>query len=178
MRDSMGMELLIGNNGASQHWVNCDYCPMHSARELAEYNSRGEIAYMDHKAQQATTYIQDHRRWFAWMCGRRALYLWTGYWSFDRNYLAGEPLDPANIPVATSLSLLAFLGVVLAWRRKPFEAVRYGVVLLVYPLMYYFVNPGAYRLRPLDPVIVILGCYAILSLRKQVGKVADRVADA
>jgi hypothetical protein len=71
------------------------------------------------------------------------------------------------------LSLLAFSGFVLAWRRKPFEAIRYGVVLLVYPLMYYFVNPGAYRLRPIDPLIVILGCYAILSLRKQVGDGAD-----
>lgn len=161
MRDSMGMELLIGNNGSSRHWVNCDYCPMHSARELAEYDSQGELAYMDHKAQQAKAYIHAHPGWFLWMCGRRALYLWTGYWSFDRSYLAEEPLDPANIPVATCLSSLAFLGVFFAWRRKPWEAVRYGMVLLVYPFMYYVVNPGAYRLRPLDPLLAVLGCYAV-----------------
>ncbi|MGD0801994.1 MAG: glycosyltransferase family 39 protein [Terracidiphilus sp.] len=170
MRDSMGMELLIGNNGYSQHWVNCEYCPMHNARELAEYNSVGELAYMSHKSRQAKTFIRDNPRWFVWMCGRRALYLWTGYWSFDHDYLLGEPLDPFNIPVATSLSLLAFLGVFFAWRRNPHEAMRYGVVLLIYPLMYYFVNPGAYRLRPIDPVIVILGSYAILRLFKRVGE--------
>jgi hypothetical protein len=27
--------------------------------------------------------------------------------------------------------------------------------------MYYFVHPEAYRMRPLDPFIAILGCHAI-----------------
>jgi 4-amino-4-deoxy-L-arabinose transferase-like glycosyltransferase len=178
MRDSMGMELLIGNNGYSRHWVNCEYCPMHNPRELAEYTNVGEIAYMAHKSIQAKTYIHDHPSWFVWMCGRRALYLWTGYWSFDPDYLAGESLDPANIPVATSLSLLAFIGLVLAWRHKPFETMRYGVILLVYPLMYYFVNPGAYRLRPIDPVIVVLASYVIVTWRDRVNKARQLKAAA
>jgi 4-amino-4-deoxy-L-arabinose transferase-like glycosyltransferase len=164
MRDSMGMELLIGNNGYSKHWVNCDYCPMHSARELDEYNTRGELAYMDHKMVQAKGYITTHPSWFVWMSGRRALYLWTGYWSFDSEYLKGEPLDPANVPVATCLSLLAFLGVIFAWRGNRYESIRYGGILFIYPLMYYFVNPGAYRMRPIDPLIELLGCYAIVTM--------------
>jgi 4-amino-4-deoxy-L-arabinose transferase-like glycosyltransferase len=160
MRDSMGLEMYLSNNGYSFHWRSGSYHPNHNPRELAEYNA-GELAFMDHKAAQTASYIHAHPGWYAWMSARRALYLWTGYWSFDPAYLAQEPLDPVNIPVASSLSLLGFLGVIIAWRRQPFEAIRYGGLLFLYPLMYYFVHPEAYRMRPLDPFLVILGSGAI-----------------
>jgi 4-amino-4-deoxy-L-arabinose transferase-like glycosyltransferase len=174
MRDSMGLEMWLGNNGDSQHWRSGNLHPNHDAAELAEYNS-GELAYMAHKAQQAHSYIHSHPRWYAWMCARRALYLWTGYWSFSSSYLAGEPLDVANVPVCTCMTLLGFIGLFLAWRRHPFEAFRYGGVLFLFPLLYYFSHPEAYRMRPVDPLIVILGCYAILRWRGQAGEDADSI---
>jgi len=172
MRDSMGLEMWMGNNGRSLHWTNNDIHPLHDAGELAEYTT-GELAYMDHKAELAKAYIHSHPRWYAWMSARRALYLWTGYWSFDPRYLAMEPTDPENIPFVTGMTLLAVLGVFLAWRRRPFEAIRYGGVLFLFPLMFYFIHPEAYRMRPLDPLFVILGCYAILTLRRRTGKDAE-----
>jgi hypothetical protein len=39
--------------------------------------------------------------------------------------------------------------------------------------MFYFIHPEAYRMRPLDPLFVILGCYAILTLRRRTGKDAE-----
>jgi len=164
MRDSMGLEMWLGNNGNDLHWTNNDLNPLHDARELADYNV-GELAYMDHKMQQAKAYIHDHPRWYEWICVRRAVYLWTGYWSFDPRYLAMEPTDPENIPFTTGMTVLGVLGLWLAGRRQPFEAMRYGGVLFLYPVMYYFIHPEAYRMRPLDPLLVILACYAILSLR-------------
>jgi 4-amino-4-deoxy-L-arabinose transferase-like glycosyltransferase len=148
MRDSMGLEMYLSNNGESLHWRSGDHHPNHDANELAEYN-RGEIAFMDHKAAQASAYVHAHRGWYAWMSFRRAVYLWTGYWSFDPRYLVQEPLDLPNIPVATCISLLGFLGLWFAFRS----------------LMYYFVHPEAYRMRPLDPFLAILGCFAVQSLR-------------
>jgi hypothetical protein len=165
MRDSMGLELWLGNNGYSRHWINADHHPNHDPKELAAYNA-GELPYMAHKAQQARDYIHAHPSWYAWMCARRALYLWTGYWSFDRSYLAEEPLDPPNVAVASTLTLLGLLGIILAWKQHRFEAIRYGGVLFLFPLMYYFTHPQAYHMRPLDPLIVILGCYAIVSWRE------------
>ncbi len=168
MRDSMGLELWLGNNGRSLQWTNDDLSPLHDAREMDDYNRMGELAYMDHKAQQAKTYIHDHPGWYAWMCVRRAVYLWTGYWSFNRDYLALEPMDPANIPFATCLTLLGLLGLLTAWRKAPFEAIRYGGVLFLFPIMYYFTHPEPYHLRPLDPLLLILGCHAIMAWRERV----------
>ena len=121
---------------------------------------------MNHNAMQASDYILDHPRWYVWMSARRALYLWTGYWSFNSDYLALEPMDPANIPFATGLTLLGLTGLLLAWRNTPFEAIRYAGVLFFFPLMYYFTHPEPYHLRSVDPLLVIFGCQAMLALRE------------
>jgi hypothetical protein len=34
--------------------------------------------------------------------------------------------------------------------------------------MYYFTHPEPYHLRPVDPLLVILGCQAILTLRERI----------
>jgi hypothetical protein len=166
VRDSMGLELWMGNNGNNLRWTSDDLHPLHDAKELADYNAMGELAYMDHKGEQAREYIRDHKLWYAWMCLRRSVYIWTGFWSFDRSYLALEPTDPENIPFATCLTLLCLLGLLAAWTEKPFEAIRYAGVLFLFPIMYYFTHPEPYHLRPLDPVMVMLGCYGILKWRE------------
>ena len=167
MRDSMGLELWMGNNGHNLNWTSDDLHPLHDMSEQVRYNM-GELVYMSQKAQQARAYIHDHPVWYAGMCFRRAVFIWTGYWSFDRDYLAQEPMDPANIPFATCLTLLGLLGLLTAWRQAPNEAVRYAGVLFLFPIMYYFTHPEPYHLRPLDPLLLVLGCYAILALRERV----------
>jgi hypothetical protein len=39
---------------------------------LAEYNA-GELAFMDHKAARAASFIHAHPGWYAWMSARRTL---------------------------------------------------------------------------------------------------------
>jgi hypothetical protein len=168
MRDSIGLELWMGNNGRTLHWTNNDLHPLHYAPELAAYNRMGELAYMDWKAAQARAYIKAHPAWYAETSLRRAVYLWTGFWSFDPEYLKMEPMDPFNVPFQSCLTLLALVGLWVAWRRTPWEAIRYGGVLFLFPLMYYFIHPEAYRMRPLDPLVVILGCHAIVAWRERV----------
>lgn len=164
MRDSMGLELWLGNNGSNLRWTSDDKNPLSNAAELAAYNAEGELAFMDRKALSAKEYIQRHPSWYAWMCARRAGYLWTGYWSFDPNYLVQEPMDLANIPFESCLTLFALVGLYLTAKRRPFEVLRYGGVLFLFPLMYCFTHPQPYHMRPLDPLIAVLGCYATLCL--------------
>lgn len=162
MRDSMGLEMWLGNNGDSLHWRTGNLHPNHNPAELAEYDQSGELAFMAHKAQQAHDYIHAHQSWYYWMSARRAVYLWTGYWSFSADYLKDESLDVANVPVATLLTLFGFWGLWLLARRDGWAAFRFAGVLFLFPLLYYFSHPEAYRMRPIDPLLWVLLSVAVV----------------
>jgi hypothetical protein len=161
VRSGLGLELYIGNNGFSTRWVNSALHPNHNDAELAEYEQAGEVAYMEHKRRQAVEYIRAHPGWYVCMTLRRVLYIWTGYWSLDRAYLKDEPLDPPNIFVATTFSLLAFVGLRRVFRRDWSLAVRFAIVLACFPLVYYVSHPETYYFRPVDPLIVVLAALAV-----------------
>ena len=168
VRSGFGLELYMGNNGYSTRWVNSALHPNHSDAELQEYERVGEMAYMDHKLQQGKAYIRAHPGWFAWMTMRRVLYMWTGYWSFSREYLKDEPLDPPNILVDTTMSVLGLLGLGRVFGKDRSLGIRFAIVLLLFPLPYYFTHPETYYFRPVDPLIVVLAAVTIAG-----GKQAD-----
>lgn len=160
MRDSMGLELWMGNNGQQLRWTSDDLHPLHNLAEQADYD-KGELAYMAEKSVQAKRYIAGHPGWYAWMCARRMVYLWTGYWSIKPEYLTLEPMDIANIPYTTCLNLLALIGLIRLWKMQAFEAFRIFGILFLFPVLYYFTHPEIYHMRPLDPLILLLSCLAI-----------------
>lgn len=163
VRSGLGLELYIGNNGYSTRWVNSALHPNHNDAELAEYQRVGEIAYMDHKMQQAKDYIRNHPAWFVGMSFRRMVYMWTGYWSFSREYLKDEPLDPPNILVDTTMTVLGLLGLRRVFQRDASLGARFAIVLFFYPLAYYFSHPETYYFRPVDPLIVVLAAVFVVS---------------
>jgi 4-amino-4-deoxy-L-arabinose transferase-like glycosyltransferase len=165
VRSGFGLELYIGNNGYSERWVNSSLHPNHSDAELSEYERVGEMAYMDHKLRQAKGYIRNHPGWFAWMTFRRMVYMWTGYWSFDRNYLKDEPLDPPNILVNATLTVLGLVGLRRLYQRDSGLGTRFAIVLLFFPLTYYITHPETYYFRPVDPLIVVLAAVAIAGFK-------------
>ena len=149
--------------------------PNHNDAELSEYERKGEMAYMDHKLQQGKAYIRTHPGWFARMTFRRFVYMWTGYWSLDRAYLKDEPLDPPNIFLDTSMSVLALLGLWRLFKWNSPLAARFAIVLLVFPLPYYISHPETYYFRPVDPLIVILAAVTVAGAswtRRQAAAVA------
>src|SRR5208283_5756562 len=99
----------------------------------------------------------------AWRSIRRVGYMWTGYWSFNPEYLREEPFDPINTVFCTAFTFLAIVGLTKAFRKVPNVATPYALVLLTFPLIYYITHSDlAYR-HPLDPQIVILASYAVVS---------------
>lgn len=165
VRDGFGLELYLGNSADTTHWANRNLHPNHSDAELHEYETAGELAYMAHKQQQAVAFITAHPSLFLWMTLRRITYMWTGFWSFSRAYLINEPLDPPNVLVSTTLTILALLGLRRAFHLTPTIATRFALVMFFFPLAYYVSHPEAYYFRPLDPLISILAIHYLIKER-------------
>jgi 4-amino-4-deoxy-L-arabinose transferase-like glycosyltransferase len=161
-KDGFWLEVCVGNVNGSLHWWDAEEHPSGSARESAQYARMGEWSYMAAKRRQAAAYIANHPRAYAFRSLRHAVFMWTGFWSFNPEYLRQEPFDPENICFLSSLTLLSLAGLYRMFRAgKPEMAMLYLLVLLSFPVPYYLshLDPG-FR-HPVDPLLLILACSAI-----------------
>jgi 4-amino-4-deoxy-L-arabinose transferase-like glycosyltransferase len=165
LKDNFWMEVCVGNVGNALHWWNGFVLPVRSAAEGAEFQRVGELAYMHEKRAQALSFIETHPGIYVLRCIRRVVFMWTGFWSFQPEYLREEPLDPVNIFVCTLVTLLALVGLRKAFREQPEVAVFYALVLGTFPIVFYLTHPELSFRQPIDPEIVILVSYAALSRR-------------
>ena len=164
-RDNMGMVLRLGTKGATNHWAAYDLGPWHSDAEWQQFQQLGELGYMAKEKKQAVEFIRANPRWYALTTLRRAVFIWTGFWSFDRAYLAEEPLDPPNIFLCTTFTVLALVGLWRSYRSNPAIATLYALVLVTFPAIYYITSPEVYYRRPIDPLIVILAASLVPARR-------------
>jgi 4-amino-4-deoxy-L-arabinose transferase-like glycosyltransferase len=163
LRDNFGLELYVGNNGNTWHFAPAGFHPSSTEREMNEYVQIGELAYMRHKQAQAVALIKAHPGDFAELSLRRALYMWTNFWSCSRRYREAEPLDPPNIFLCTALTVLALEGLRRAFQRGASIGMPYAIALFFFPMVYYVTHPQDYYRRPIDPIFVVLAAYAITS---------------
>ena len=162
-RDNVGLELYIGNNGETWHFAPGGFHPSDTPREWTEFQQFGELKYMQHKRAQALDFINSHPALFVQLSLRRALYMWTNFWSFSRRYLQAEPTDPFNILLCTALTILSLFGLRLAFRESGMDAAPFAIALFCFPLVYYVTHPEDYYRRPIDPIFVVLAAAAVTS---------------
>lgn len=165
LKDNFWMEICVGNVGNDLHWWNGAVIPAGSAAELAEMQRVGELAYLEEKRLQALNFIETHPGIYEWRCVRRIVFMWTGFWSFQSEYLREEPFDPANIFFCTLFTLLALAGLRKAFRDRRDMAILYALILGTFPIIFYLTHPDLSYRHPIDPEIVILAAYAIVSRR-------------
>jgi hypothetical protein len=116
---------------------------------------------MQRKQDQAMQFISHHKGLFVWVGFRRALYMWTNYWSFSPAYLQQEPFDIAAVFLCTTLTVLALWGLWLGWRNLGAAVIPYAIALFFFPMVYYATHPEDYYRRPADPLFVVLAVYAL-----------------
>jgi 4-amino-4-deoxy-L-arabinose transferase-like glycosyltransferase len=163
LKDNFWMEMCVGNVGNDRHWWNGAVHPAGRAEEVAEIQRVGELAYLEEKRKLALDFIETHPGIYVWRSVRRIVFMWTGFWSFEREYLREEPFDPANIFFCTVFTVFALFGLRKAFREKRDGAILYALILGTFPIIFYVTHPDlAYR-HPIDPEVVILGAYAIVS---------------
>lgn len=164
-RDNFGLELYVGNQGETWHFDPGGFHPSDTPREWAEFQQLGELHYVQHKREQALTFIRAHPGFFVRLSARRGLYMWTNFWSLSPRYLQAEPADPFNIFLCTSLTLMALAGLWRAYRKDPALAAPFAIALFCFPVVYYFTHAQDYYRRVIDSLFVVLAAYAVASFR-------------
>jgi 4-amino-4-deoxy-L-arabinose transferase-like glycosyltransferase len=168
-KDGFWMEVCVGNVNNSLHWWDGNEHPSGSTQDNAQYERLGELNYMASKHSRAIAYITSHPGRYAFRSLRHAIFMWTGFWSFNREYLRQEPFDPENICFLSLFSLLSVVGLYSMFREGRGTTARlYFLVLLSFPVPYYLshLDPG-FR-HPVDPLLVILACFALTRLRVEI----------
>jgi hypothetical protein len=174
-KDGFWLEVCVGNVNNTLHWWDGEEHPSGSVGENALYERLGESNYMAAKRRRAIAYITIHPGLYALRSLRHALFMWTGFWSFDRDYLRQEPFDPENICFLSLLSLLSIAGLYCMFREgRGTTAMLYCLVLLSFPIPYCLshLDPG-FR-HPVDPLLVLLACFAATRFRIQISVRAYR----
>jgi len=170
-RDSMGLEMWVGNNGDTSYWASYALSsalvqkigPWRNEAELKELQRVGEIAYMKESGEKAMAFVRAHPRWFAVVTVRRIVFIWTHFWSFNPSYLAQEPDDPANIAFSTVFTLLTLVGLRRVFQENRSVAVLFALVFLFFPIVYYVSHVEVYYRRQIDPLMVLLSVYGLSS---------------
>jgi hypothetical protein len=161
-RTSMGYELWQGNRPGSNGFFEDSLFPTFSAQELADYKSRGEIAYTSHKSALTREYIEAHPAEFLQVTMRRVVRFWAGTGKRD-----SSPFFPLH---AIPTTLLGFVGLGLLFRRRRLAlAFLFVLPLALFPLPYYITHAD-FRFRVvIDPILTTLAAFAISQFVQRYG---------
>jgi 4-amino-4-deoxy-L-arabinose transferase-like glycosyltransferase len=154
IRDNFGLELWIGNHEGVTH----DYPRDYPVLNPGEYNRLGEIGYMESRQGIALEFIRQHFGQFLRLSARRFLKFWT-----DPDFVSWLPI-----------SLLAWAGMVLAFRRQGMAGAPVAIVLLAFPLVYYVSHSFPSYRHPIEPEILLLASFSVAIALEGLG---NRVLD-
>jgi hypothetical protein len=154
LRSNFGYEVWQGNHFGATGVFDAMLEPLQNKKEFAIYAREGEVVYMRNKAMLARTYIRAHRGEFMRLSAARVVRFWLGAGS-----IANSSLVELHAAVT---SLLGLLGLAALFRQSRATAMLFLLPLLVFPLPYYITHPD-FRFRLLlDPLLTILGAYAVI----------------
>ena len=145
-RSTINYELWEGNHPGGDGNVSEDASPLASPRERELFLENGEVGYMRLKGSLARAYISTHKAEFLKLSLKRVVRFWTG-----------SSVSPA--PMTVMLSLLAFFGLALAWRRGR-KIALFALPIVIYPLPFYITHANARYQFVIDPLLAILAGYA------------------
>jgi hypothetical protein len=157
LRSNFGYEVWQGNHPGATGVFDRTTEPLGNKQEYLDYAAKGEVGYMRDKGTHARDYIRTHPDEFIKLSAERVARFWTG---------AGFAVNSGVVELhAVLTSLLGLAGLAALWRRRRVKdrgrALLFLLPLLVFPLPYYITH-AEFRFRlVLDPLLTILGAYAI-----------------
>jgi hypothetical protein len=165
LRSNFGLELWLGNNpdvtDTMSQWAH----PNDNPQEGEKYARTGEIAYMAEKQREAFAFMRSHPRDTAYFMFHRFANTWLGVTDTPLDYWANGPLyAKAFLILNCLLSLLSLLGVLYAHRTGHPDAAPFGLVLLVFPTIFYVTHSSLRYRFPMDPIMLVLAASAVAHL--------------
>jgi 4-amino-4-deoxy-L-arabinose transferase-like glycosyltransferase len=158
LRSTVGLELWMGNRSGATGFLDESVFPIFNRWEYDQYVSKGEVAYMRDKSALAKAYIRAHPVDFLRLSALRCFRFWSGTGNKDGSMLF--------VIHATLTTCLGVAGIWRLWQRGRVNL----VVLFLLPLMFfplpYYTTHAEFRYRlVIDPLLTILGAYAVTDPR-------------
>ncbi|MBV8049714.1 MAG: hypothetical protein JOZ80_00920, partial [Acidobacteriaceae bacterium] len=118
----------------------------------------GEINFMQAKGHIGYVFARQHPAYFLRLCLMRVHLFWT------------EPEGSSWLVI----SLLAWIGMFSALYRKGLAAVPYLSSLTIFPIVYYVTHSFPTYRFPIEPLMLILAAYAVVSVTEGLFSVFNR----
>ena len=171
IRDGLPLELYLGNRALASGENVLAAQPCVSRNENRKMAQIGETQYLQLKEQQAKTFIMAHPLEFCTRATRRAFYFWV---STPESWLdvggskraLFEKVMKIRRPLYALSSILALIGLLIAWHHRRSWLIFFAILLIVPPLPYYLTH-GENRYRhPIEPEIMLLAAYTIVAVTR------------
>jgi hypothetical protein len=156
IRDNFWMEFWVGNTGDLSDLVPDWTHPATSPVEMEKFRSQGEVNYIAEKRDLALQFLHERPALFLALTARRIAYYWTGYWSFQREYLSREPTALPNLLFCSALTIVMLRGIYRWWRRDREAAIPYLMMIAAFPVTYYVTHPLMDYRQAIEPYVVVL----------------------
>jgi hypothetical protein len=163
-RDNFWYEFWAGNTGDTSDLVPDWAHPSNGEAEMKKFREMGELAYFDSKKPLVRSFIRQHPSTFLYLTGRKFVFTWTGFWSLNSKYLAGEPFEIPNTVFCSLVTLLMLYGLTLTFKQNASAGAFFVAVLFAVPLLYYVTHPDLEYRHVIDPEIVILATPSVAAL--------------
>jgi 4-amino-4-deoxy-L-arabinose transferase-like glycosyltransferase len=156
LRSNFGFEFALGNYHSSigRGWGGTH--PSGNQKEFKKYWQMGEVAYIRDRQQQAIDFVKNSPMEFWALTARRVVYFWDGS---AMNYFT--PISWYWVPSSFLIVSFLLLPALFVARRNLLHGWQlfYGILLL-YPVPYYFTYSQVRYRHVLEPIILLLICYA------------------
>jgi 4-amino-4-deoxy-L-arabinose transferase-like glycosyltransferase len=156
VRSNFGYEFFLGNNRLSTGRGWGGQHPSGNAAELARYQTMGEVAFVRWRQHEALNWVRSSKWDFLKLTARRVAYFWDGSAIGYRPAIAWYWL-PWSF---AALSFLLLPAMLVAHRRQLHAWPLFFAALLLYPLPYYLTYSQARYRHVLEPLMLLLFCFA------------------
>jgi 4-amino-4-deoxy-L-arabinose transferase-like glycosyltransferase len=165
VKGNFGMELHLGNHEGSTGLSGGRLLhPAGNDGEFERFRQMGELSYIKESKRQALNFIAAHPDTFIWLTVKRVGYFWTGNSQLLQIFPLSGRFAAARYVLFTSVSVLAFVGLLLAFRNRNPVVPLFAIALTIFPLVYYVTHPTPRYRHTIEPAMVLLAVYAITEL--------------